>query len=82
MNNLKKKLKNFGQLEVLVFSSVFYVVAMLIWTASTRNEILNKADNIKYNHKSVVEFLNNEINKCSQDFQKNQLYFEQFLLPF
>ena len=70
MNNLKKKLKNFGQLEVLVFSSVFYVVAMLIWTASTRNEILNKADNIKYNHKSVVEFLNNEINKCSQDFQK------------
>ena len=70
MNNLKKKLKNFGPLEVLVFSSVFYVVAMLIWTASTRNEILNKADNIKYNHKSVVEFLNNEINKCSQDFQK------------
>ena len=70
MNNLKKKLKSFGPLEVLVFSSVFYVVAMLIWTASTRNEILNKADNIKYNHKSVVEFLNNEINKCSQDFQK------------
>ena len=67
---LRKKLKNFGPLELLVSSSVFYVIGMLIWTATTRNEVLEKANNIKYNHKNVVEFLNNEINKCSQDSQK------------
>jgi hypothetical protein len=70
MINLRKKFKNFGPLEVLVFSSLFYAVIMLIWTATTRNEVLEKANSIKYNHKNVVEFLNNEINKCSQDFQK------------
>ena len=43
---------------------------MLIWTATTRNEVLEKANSIKYNHKNVVEFLNNEINKCTQDSQK------------
>tara|TARA_B110000967_G_scaffold198660_1_gene232019 strand:- start:272 stop:781 length:510 start_codon:yes stop_codon:yes gene_type:complete len=67
---LRKKLKNFGPLETLVFASVFYVITMLIWTATTRNEVLEKANNIKYNHKNVVELLNDEINKCSQDFQK------------
>jgi hypothetical protein len=70
MINLRKKFKNFGPLEVLVFSSLFYAVIMLIWTATTRNEVLEKANSIKYNHKNVVEFLNNEINKCTQDSQK------------
>jgi len=70
MINLRKKFKNFGPLEVLVFASLFYAVTMLIWTATTRNEVLEKANNIKYNHKNVVEFLNNEINKCTQDLQK------------
>ena len=70
MINLRKKFKNFGPLEALVFASVFYVVAMLIWTAATRDKVLEKANNIKHNHKNVVELLNNEINKCSQDFQK------------
>ena len=70
MINLQKKFKNLGPLEVLVFASIFYAVTMLIWTATTRSEVLEKANNIKSNHKSVVEFLNEQINKCSQDFQK------------
>ena len=70
MINLRKKFKNFGPLEALVFASIFYAVAMLIWTATTRSGVLEKANNIKSNHKSVVEFLNEQINKCSQDFQK------------
>jgi len=70
MINLRKKFKNFGPLEILVFASVFYVVAMLIWTATTRNAVLEKANSIKSNHKSVVKLLNNEVNKCSQDLQK------------
>jgi hypothetical protein len=67
---LRKKFKNFGPLEGLVFASVFYVIAMLMWTAATRDEVLEKADDIKSNHKNVVELLNNEINECSQNNQK------------
>ena len=70
MINIKKKLKNFGPLEVLVFASVFYAVAMLVWTATTRNGVLEKANDIKSNHKNVVELLNNEINECDQNTQK------------
>ena len=70
MINLRKKFKNFGLLEVLVFASVFYVITMLIWTATTRSGVLERANNIKSNHKNVVEFLNDQIDKCSQDFQK------------
>ena len=60
------KFKNFGLLEILVFLSVLYVVVMLIWTALTREGVLEKVNSIKLNHKNVVELLNNEINKCSQ----------------
>ena len=70
MINIKKKIKNFGPLEVLVFGSVFYVVVMLIWTSATRKEVLEKVNNIKSNHMKVVELLNNEINECSQNPQK------------
>ena len=66
---IKKKFKNFGPLEALVFTAVFYVVVTLVWTAATRNEVLDKANDIKSNHKRVVEFLNNEINECSQKKQ-------------
>jgi len=64
---LKKKFKNFGPLEFLVLSSLFYVVAMLIWTASTRASVLQKANDIKSNHKIIVEFVNDEINRCSSN---------------
>ena len=67
MINIKRKLKNFGPLEMLVIISFLYVFIMLIWTASTRAEVLKKASDIKSNHKIVVEFINDEINKCSQD---------------
>tara|TARA_B100000780_G_C20991333_1_gene396457 strand:+ start:238 stop:747 length:510 start_codon:yes stop_codon:yes gene_type:complete len=70
MINLKKRIKNFGPLETLVFASIFYVIIMLIWTATTRNRVLEKANDIKYNHKKIVEILNNEINECDQGFQK------------
>ena len=61
MIDIKRKLKNFGPLELLVFSSLAYVVIMLIWTASTRSSVLQKANDIKFNHKSIVEFINNGI---------------------
>ena len=65
MINLKRKLKNFGPLEALVLSSLTYVVIMLIWTASTRSAVVQKANDIKANHKLVVEFINNQVNECS-----------------
>ena len=67
MIDIKRKLKNFGPLEFLVLSSLTYVVIMLIWTASTRSSVLQKANDIKYNHKTIVEFINNEVNKCSSN---------------
>ena len=67
MINFSRKLKNFGPLEFLVISSLAYVVIMLIWTASTRSAVVQKANDIKLNHKTVVEFINNEVNKCSSN---------------
>tara|TARA_B100001057_G_scaffold498405_1_gene605277 strand:- start:396 stop:905 length:510 start_codon:yes stop_codon:yes gene_type:complete len=67
MIDVKRKLKNFGPLEVLVLSSIAYVVVMLIWTASTRSAVVQKANDIKANHKLVVEFINNQINQCSSN---------------
>ena len=67
MIDFNRYLKNFGPLEFLVLSSLFYVVLMLIWTASTRSSVLQKANDIKSNHKQIVEFINDEINKCSSN---------------
>ena len=67
MIGIKRKLKNFGPLEFLVISSLFYVITMLIWTASTRASVLQKANDIKSNHKSVVDFINGAVNNCSSD---------------
>ena len=59
-------LKKIGLLEILVFFSAIYVVSTLIWTASTRSSVEEKANIIKLNHKMVVEFINTEINKCDK----------------
>ena len=67
MINFSRKFKNFGPLEFLVISSLAYVVIMLIWTASTRSAVVQKANDIKFNHKAVVEFINNEVNACSSN---------------
>ena len=67
MIDINRRLKNFGPLEALVLSSVTYVVVMLLWTASTRSEVLQKANDIKSNHKLVVDFINEEINNCSSN---------------
>ena len=65
MIDIKRKLKNFGPLEALVISSITYVIVMLLWTATTRSEVLQKANDIKSNHKLVVDFINNEVNLCT-----------------
>ena len=67
MIDLSRKLKNFGPLEFLVISSLAYVIIMLIWTASTRSAVVQKANDIKFNHKTIVEFINNEVNECSSN---------------
>jgi len=67
MIDLSRKLKNFGPLEFLVISSLAYVIIMLIWTASTRSAVVQRANDIKFNHKTVVEFINNEVNECSSN---------------
>ena len=69
MINIKRKFKNFGPLEILVISSLFYVFTMLTWTVLTRSEVVKKANDIQSNHKIVVEFINNEVNKCSADLK-------------
>ena len=67
MIDINRKLKNFGPLEFLVLSSFTYVIVLLLWTASTRSEVLQKANDIKSNHKSVVDFINDEVNSCSSN---------------
>ena len=67
MIDFSRKLKNFGPLEFLVISSLAYVIIMLVWTASTRSAVVEKANDIKLNHKTVVEFINNEVNECSSN---------------
>jgi hypothetical protein len=67
MIDFNRKLKNFGPLEALVIISFLYVFILLIWTASTRSEVVKKASDIKSNHKTVVDFINDEINNCSSN---------------
>jgi len=74
MIEIKRKLKNFGPLEILVLSSLTYVVIMLIWTATTRSAVVQKANDIKTNHKVVVEFINDQVNKCSSNDKGKTLW--------
>ena len=67
MIDFNRKFKNFGPLEFLVISSLVYVIIMLIWTGSTRSAVVQKANDIKFNHKTVVEFINNEVSECSSN---------------
>ena len=61
---MKINFKNFGILEALVILSSFYVVGMLLWTASTRPAVEAKANQVTENHKKIVDLINNEVNKC------------------
>ena len=74
MIEIKRKLKNFGPLEILVLGSLTYVVVMLIWTASTRAAVVQKANDIKNNHKVVVEFINGQVNECSSNNKGKTLW--------
>ena len=64
---MRINLKNFGLLEALVTMSVIYVVGMLIWTASTRPAVEAKANLVKENHQTVVDFINGEVNNCGNN---------------
>ena len=64
---MKISLKNFGFLESLVSVSAIFVVAMLIWTASTRPAVEAKANLVKDNHNKVVNLINDEINNCGNN---------------
>ena len=66
MRDILSKFKNFGLLEALVTFSAVYVFSMLLWTASTRSAVEEKANTVKSNHKIIVDFINNEINQCVQ----------------
>ena len=57
-------LRRFGFLELIVFFSALYVLSTLIWTASTRSAVEEKANIIKNNHKTIVDFVNSQINTC------------------
>ena len=79
MIDIKRKLKNFGPLEFLVIGSIIYVVTMLIWTASTRTAVVEKSNQIKSNHKIVVDFMNDQVNKCSSDINSLTAWGEKCL---
>ena len=66
MKLLFNRFKNFGLLEALVIFSAVYVVSMLLWTATTRSAVQEKAETVKLNHNKVVDFINSEINRCDQ----------------
>ena len=74
MIDINRKFKNFGPLEFLVISSLAYVIIMLIWTASTRSAVVQKANDIKANHKLVVEFINGQVNECSSNEEGKTLW--------
>ena len=57
-------LRRFGVLELIVFFSALYVLSTLIWTVSTRSAVEEKANIIKDNHKTIVDFVNSQINAC------------------
>ena len=65
-------LRKLGLLEVLVFFSALYVVSTLLWTASTRSAVEEKANLIKSNHKTIVNFINNQINKCDNGNEQSK----------
>ena len=71
-------IKKFGLLEILVWLSAAYVAFTLIWTASTRSSVEEKANLIKSNHKSIVDFLNKEINKCDKNNGKTKTAWGDF----
>ena len=58
-------LKRIGFLEIVVLFSAVYVLSTLIWTASTRSAVEERANIVKDNHKTIVDFVNNQINSCS-----------------
>ncbi len=71
---MRLSLKNFGLLELLVIVSILYVVGMLLWTLSTRPEVEARANQVKDNHKKVVDFINNEVNQCENSEDKMTIW--------
>ena len=68
MIDLRSRFKNFGPLEFLVIISLAYVVLMLIWTASTRSAVVQKANDIKVSD-TQYENLRETIYKPLENYQ-------------
>ena len=64
--------RKFGLLEFLVFFSALYVISTLLWTASTRSAVEEKANLVKSNHKIIVDFINDQINKCDKGNEQSK----------
>ena len=46
--------KKIGLLETVVLLSAIYVFSTLIWTATTRSAVQEKANLVKSNHETIV----------------------------
>tara|TARA_Y100000816_G_scaffold289956_1_gene277548 strand:+ start:161 stop:661 length:501 start_codon:yes stop_codon:yes gene_type:complete len=71
-------IKKFGMLEILVLLSAIYVLSTLIWTATTRSEVEEKANQVKLNHKTIVNFINNQVNICDSSDKKEKTLWGDF----
>ena len=61
------KFKKFWIIGSFIKFFTYLCISMLIWTASTREAVESKANEIKYNHKQVVTFMNDQVNNCDQN---------------
>ena len=64
--------RNFGLLETIVLLSAIFVISTLIWTALTRSAVEEKADLVKSNHQTIINFVNQEINNCDKGDDKSR----------
>ena len=70
--------KKIGILEILVLFSAIYVFSTLIWTATTRSAVEEKANLVKSNHKAIVDFINNQVNNCDNSDKKEKTLWGDF----
>ena len=70
--------KKIGLLETVVLLSAIYVFSTLIWTATTRSAVQEKANLVKSNHEIIVNFINNQVNTCDNSGKKEKTLWGDF----
>ena len=70
--------KKIGLLETVVLLSAIYVFSTLIWTATTRSAVQEKANLVKSNHETIVNFINNQVNNCDNSGKKEKTLWGDF----